>query len=108
MKNPIRILIISVGIIAILSVALFFWLVQSENNTFIRDEYNGQILIEHFDTDTNDLRLELRENGQSRWIKHPICCVEYKGHIPDNKVLFDRKNQNMLIVNGQQFLIEDE
>lgn len=98
-------------ILAICSVAIGMfwgneWLIQSETKEFVKDEHNNRKLIEYFNVDTNELHLKLIEDGNSEWIKHPNCCMEYDGHILSNEIKFDRNDHNSLLVNGQVFPIE--
>ena len=79
-----------------------------EIKQFIKDEYNNKKIIEYFNIDTNELRLKITEDNNFRWIKHPNCCTEYYEHIPTNTIKFDHVSENLLIVNGKTFVIEDE
>jgi len=83
------------------------WLTYLETNTRICDVYGNRQLIEYFNVHTNEFRLEIKENGRSRWIKHPICCFELNGRVPDNSIRFSRNKSDMLIVNGLEFAISE-
>jgi hypothetical protein len=108
MRKKVIIIVLAVCGVAIGMFFNYGWLTSGETKEFVKDEYNNRRLVEYFNVDTNELKLELIENGDSRWIKHPNCCMEYVGHIPSNKIKFDRNDNNSLVVNGKAFMIEEE
>ncbi len=84
-------------------------LMQSkEIQIFIKDEYNDRKVVEYFNIDTNELKLEFIEGSNSSWIKHPSCCMEYNDHVPSNEIRFNQDDNKLLIVNGKAFTIEEE
>lgn len=96
-----------IGLLGILFLG-YLWVIFFESKKFLKDEFNNRKLIEYWDMDTNDLRLKLIEGGESRWIKHPECCMKYEGHILSNTIKFDRNKSDILIVNGKAFKIEEK
>ncbi len=98
-----RILIFTTILVAIVA---YIILIQGENKEFIKDQYDDKTLVEFFNVDTNELRLQIRSKDDEKWIQHPVCCLPYEEHIPSNEILFDREKSDYLIVNGEPFKIE--
>jgi hypothetical protein len=90
----------------LLAIAAYLILIQGENKEFIKDQYDDKTLVEFFDVDTNELRLQIITEDDEQWIQHPVCCKTYEDHIPSNEILFDRENKDYLIVNGESFRIQ--
>ena len=104
-KKIIIIVLVTCGVI----IGMFFssrLLTSSETKEFVKDEYNNRKLVEYFNVDTNELKLKLIEGDNSRWIKHPSCCMEYSGKVSSNEIKFDRNNNNLIVVNGKTFTLE--
>lgn len=85
---------------------LVTWLYKTEHKECIKDEYDGRVLVEYYDIDTNIAKLEFIENGESKWIKHPNCCMEMSPLICGDEIKLDKGDENKIIVNGESFLIE--
>ena len=61
-------------------------------------------LIEYFDSDTNELRLYLRQGGKDLQIEHPYGKVKnFKNALRENEIRFDPRDDRNLLVNGEAF-----
>ncbi len=109
-----KVIVISLTLftVILIIIGLFFghlWIITNgDTHKFVKDEYDNKILIEYFNIDTNELRLEIKENGKSFWINHPECCMKVSSHIPSNDIKFSRDKDNVLIVNGEEFEITEQ
>ena len=116
-----KIILFSIGLLTIVTISLFIYLYSLSGATeycslshkinpdmFCRvcDRFNGKVLIEHFNRDTNELSLSIYENGKTFWIQHPKGkIINYNSSIEKNTIRFDRKDSSNLIVNGVIFPI---
>ena len=73
---------------------------NSDMSCRICDKTNNKILIEHFNIDTNELKMSIHEKEKVTWIMHPANYVSNCSNtISINKILFDTVSVDSLIVN---------
>jgi hypothetical protein len=72
----------------------------------VRDEIGDRALVEYFNSDTNDLRLYLQQDGQDVQIEHPYGKVKsFSSNLNSNQLRLDPTDPRYLIVNGERFEI---
>jgi hypothetical protein len=63
-------------------------------------------LYEYFDTDTNELRLYLRDSQRDLQIEHPYGKVKnFNAAVSENELKFNPREDQSLLVNGEVFPI---
>lgn len=72
----------------------------------VLDIKDGKYLIEYFNSDTNEIRLYIQQNGKDLLIEHPYSKVKsYKEAINQNIIKFNPNDEGTLLVNGEIFPI---
>ena len=72
----------------------------------VDSKQDGTLLIEHFNSDTNELKLSIHSNGRITWINHPHGKVKsFKDSLKDNRIKFNPQDDTTLLVNDELFLI---
>ncbi|GAB1355760.1 hypothetical protein MASR1M12_45090 [Erysipelotrichia bacterium] len=73
------------------------------------DQYQGRILVEHFDRDTGIVRLSINNRaGKRMWISHPINEGQnFDSKITNNKIQFSRQNSSEIEFNGRLYSIKE-
>lgn len=68
---------------------------------------SGDSIIEFFNIDTNEFRLEIVSNGTRRQLEHPVDKVaNFNDEVKKNSIKFDPSDLNTLLVNGERFPVK--
>lgn len=84
-----------------------YWLNPDVVCRIVDSRNDGKYLLEYFNSDTNEIRLYVQQNGKDLLIEHPYGKVRgYKEVIDQNIIKFNPNDEETLLVNGEIFPIK--
>ncbi len=81
-----------------------YWL-NPDKRCRVHDELNGNLLVEYFDQDTNELLLYLQRDGRDTLIEHPYVYGTLPPRLADFQIRFDPNDPGFLVVGSERFRI---